>query len=282
MDKLNMDQVKKIAEKIKEETAMPAYSLVIDKERQPDIFDSKFGGMPYWDLKKEYPTDADGGKLMLLAQINLDRAEVSKPLPTKGMLQFFTGLDDVFGADFDEPDCQDTFRVVYHETVDYSISCEEIAGLSIPVSTEEAYEEYSPVFKEAAVDVVKKTAYMGLENYMFDAVFTEAAREVCGDSYEADSVYSVLDDEQYDYMSEELSNTDHWLLGYPYFTQSDPREYDEPRRVYDTLLFQMDSDDQGDEDYVLWGDCGVANFFIRREDLEKKDFSRVLYNWDCC
>ena len=33
---------------------------------------------------------------------------------------------------------------------------------------------------------------------------------------------------------------------------------------------------------ILWGDCGVANFFISRTDLEKLDFSRVLYNWDCC
>lgn len=282
MDELNMEQVKKIVEKIKEKTAMQAYSLVIDTERQPDIFDSKFGGMPYWDLKKEYPADSDGEKLMLLAQINLDRAEVSKPLPTKGMLQFFTALDDVFGADFDKLDCQDTFRVVYHETVDYNISREEIEKLDIPVSTEEEYEEYTPVYKEAAVDVMKKTVYMGPENYLFDSVFAEAAREVCGDGYEADSVYAALDEDEYDYVSEELSNADHWLLGYPYFTQTDPREYDEPYRVYDTLLFQMDSDYQGNEDYVLWGDCGVANFFIRLEDLEKKDFSRVLYTWDCC
>ena len=40
----------------------------------------------------------------------------------------------------------------------------------------------------------------------------------------------------------------------------------------------MDSD--GEE--VLWGDCGVANFFIKDEDLAKKDFSNILYSWDCC
>ena len=59
------------------------------------------------------------------------------------------------------------------------------------------------------------------------------------------------------------------------------REYEEKYRVYDTLLFQMDSD-YGDEDYVLWGDCGVGNFFIHQEDLKKRDFRKVLYNWDCC
>ena len=25
----------------------------------------------------------------------------------------------------------------------------------------------------------------------------------------------------------------------------------------------------------------VGNFFIRPDDLAKKDFSKVLYNWDC-
>ena len=43
------------------------------------------------------------------------------------------------------------------------------------------------------------------------------------------------------------------------------------------LLFQLDSDDG-----VMWGDCGVGNFFITDADLKRRDFSRVLYNWDCC
>ena len=32
----------------------------------------------------------------------------------------------------------------------------------------------------------------------------------------------------------------------------------------------------------MWGDSGVANFFIDSEDLEKRDFSKVFYTWDCC
>ncbi len=36
------------------------------------------------------------------------------------------------------------------------------------------------------------------------------------------------------------------------------------------------------EDYILWGDAGVGNFFINREDLKRRDFSKILYNWDCC
>ena len=36
-----------------------------------------------------------------------------------------------------------------------------------------------------------------------------------------------------------------------------------------------------DGDYIMWGTMGVANFFIRKEDLEKENFEEVLYNWDC-
>ena len=40
--------------------------------------------------------------------------------------------------------------------------------------------------------------------------------------------------------------------------------------------------DEGNSYSILWGDCGVANFFIPRANLERLDFSQVLYNWDCC
>jgi len=29
------------------------------------------------------------------------------------------------------------------------------------------------------------------------------------------------------------------------------------------------------------GDAGVLNFFINREKLKNKDFTEILYNWDC-
>jgi uncharacterized protein ywqG len=33
---------------------------------------------------------------------------------------------------------------------------------------------------------------------------------------------------------------------------------------------------------LMWGDSGVANFFITPEDLAKRDFSRVAFVFDCC
>lgn len=274
---MDSEKVEKIVGEIKERTKVMAYSLVIDLEKQPEIFDSKFGGLPYWDLNKDYPIDSKGNKLMMLAQINLDRIEADDMIPKEGMLQFFIGTNDIFGMDFDEPDKQDAFRVIYHECIDYSVSKEQIEELNIPVCTDSEMEEYSPVFREAALDISKKEIYMGPMDYRFEQLFEQIAME----KYEEDISgsqfsYGELDDKCYEF------NMGHWLLGYPYFTQTDPREYEEKYRYYDTLLFQMDSDYVMNEDYVLWGDCGVGNFFINSEDLKNRDFSKILYNWDCC
>ena len=71
----------------------------------------------------------------------------------------------------------------------------------------------------------------------------------------------------------------HKIGGYPGFTQWDPRGEGDS---HDMLLFQLDSDCHNSKDRVLWGDCGIGNFFINREKLKSCDFSDVIYNWDCC
>nr|WP_281402006.1 DUF1963 domain-containing protein [Xanthomonas theicola] len=39
---------------------------------------------------------------------------------------------------------------------------------------------------------------------------------------------------------------------------------------------QLDSDQA-----MMWGDSGIADFFIDPADLHRGDFSPVAYNWDC-
>lgn len=280
---MNYNEIKPIIEELKKRTKQEAFSLKICKDKVPGFSDSKFGGVPYWDMKKMYPVDSKGNQLMLLAQINLDCYDFGELLPKTGILQFFTGLDDVFGLNFDEQDRQDTFRVVYHETINYDVTKEAVMSLGIPINLNEEMWEYTPVFKECALEVSKTEVYMGESDYRFDTLFREIAREQDIPLPENESLYSLLEEKAYDQMVEELSNSGHWLLGYPYFTQSDPREYEEKYRYYDIMLFQMDSDyGKDDGDLVLWGDCGVGNFFMNSEDLKKRFFGKALYNWDCC
>lgn len=54
------------------------------------------------------------------------------------------------------------------------------------------------------------------------------------------------------------------LGGYAYFTQEDPRSYELSNEQWH-LLFQMDTHDEDDDVWIMWGDCGVGNFFIQPE-----------------
>ncbi len=283
-------EVYEIMEEMKQHTKTNAYSLEIETGKAPGFLDSKFGGIPYWDMDKPYPTTSQGSPLMLLAQINLEKMFAEIPpdpqglLPQTGMLQFFIQVDsayNIYGMDFEHQDIQEGFRVVYHEKIDCQVTPEQVERLQIPVCAglENTYD--SPLFQEAALKITRKEVCMGEGDYRFGKLFGKIAKEKFGDRYKGKSLYDCLESDEYDKVMEEFGNEGHWLLGYPYFTQEDPREDEGKYKYYDTLLFQMDSD-YGDEDYVLWGDCGVGNFFIHQEDLKKRDFRKVLYNWDCC
>jgi uncharacterized protein YwqG len=45
-----------------------------------------------------------------------------------------------------------------------------------------------------------------------------------------------------------------------------------------TLLLQLDSDDAAD---MMWGDAGRLYFWIRKQDLRARDFSRVWMILQC-
>lgn len=272
------EKAKAIVAEVKRRTAAPCWKLTLQPEGPCGLLDSKVGGLPYWDPALPYPTDSQGNKMTLLAQLNFAQLGTEAPLPAQGLLQFFIGQDDVFGIDFDQPDRQKNFRVVYHPEPDSALTLEQIQALKLPTHVEA--DLCTPVIREAAFTAEKTVGYMGPGDCRFEALFRETVRAVTGEDIGGKNEYQYFDKADRDYFYDQLSAAGHRLLGYPFFTQYDPRE---PEGPYDTLLFQLDSDMAEDrKDLVLWGDCGVGNFFINREDLLCRDFSRILYNWDCC
>ena len=271
------EKAKAIVAEVKRRTETPCWKLTLQPEGPCGLLDSKVGGLPYWDPALPYPTDSQGNKMTLLAQLNFAQLGTEDPLPAQGLLQFFIGQDDVFGIDFDQPDSQKDFRVVYHPEPDPALTLEQIQALDLPTHVEA--DLCTPVIREAAFIAEKTVGYMGPGDCRFEALFREAVRAVTGEDIGDKNEYQYFDKADRDYFYDQLSTAGHRLLGYPFFTQYDPRE---PEGPYDTLLFQLDSDMAEDrKDLVLWGDCGVGNFFINREDLLRRDFSRILYNWDC-
>lgn len=277
------ERLKKIIDELHCRTGCDAYRLSIQPEKETTLFCSKIGGLPYWDLSKPYPTDLAGEKLLLLAQINFDEAEMNadSPLPQTGLLQFFVADDDIVGADFDYPNQQTSFRVIYHPEIDKSVTAEQLHAQGIPhMPTEDSYG--FPIMVEAALQIEKQKSVMTISDYQFDHVLANIIKDVCGESIKTEGWYSFLTKEERNYLFVEYELNGHWMLGYPFFTQQDPRWGCPELQKYDTLLFQLDSDGIDKKDYILWGDCGVANFFIPLENLKKKDFSDVFYTWDCC
>ena len=58
----------KFLEMVKKERSIPYYKISLSKEDNISIFDSKYGGTPYWDMEMKYPEG-----LYLLAQINFEK-----------------------------------------------------------------------------------------------------------------------------------------------------------------------------------------------------------------
>ena len=272
------ERSRQLLDEIKRRTQTTAYVLAFDSESAPTIFDSKVGGLPYWDPEKTYPTDSNGKKMFLLAQINFDQDKAESPLPQSGMLQFFIGGEEMYGLDLDHPSEQKDWRIVYHEKVDASVTAEAVEAMGIPSNNGDDEEVDSPVFRSCVFRLVKKETWLTPDHWeRFDELTLEVAKDLFGET-DAESANEVFGEDQYALLEEEYFYSENsQLLGHPFFTQEDARE--EGSR-YNTLLFQLDSETV--DDVVMWGDSGVGNFFINAEDLKRLDFSNVLYNWDCC
>ena len=275
---INRDTVDLIIKKIKEKTIRKSIKINEEEAVNLSIFDSKFGGLPYWDESMEYPTDSNGDGLVLLAQINFEMTPINdERFPKTGILQFFVGTNDLMGADFDDMTTQKGFRVVYHENINKDITKEEIRAQGIRANTEldGASEEYFPFYKQYEITFEELAEPISSATHNFEEVLKSTAEEVL--RKKVDNVWDTLEEYE-DYINDTFYICGHKMLGYPFFTQWDPREDDDMYndKKYDTLLLQIDS--EGD---ILWGDSGVGNFFINEQDLINKDFSNVIYTWDC-
>ena len=260
-----------IINEMKKRTEMEYYKVSL-VEKETDIYSSKLGGLPYWDLSKEYPKDSKGNKLILLAQINFKKENFDdERLPKGGILQFFIGDDDTFGCNFG--DVQDNWKVIYHEKIVNDISEDKIKALDIPTNKTA---EDSPMKKDMeplALKFEKNIGFITTITYNFEDIFKDILKEKYNEEITEKNLYFHFGNPAYEYIMNSFEAFGHKLLGYPDFTQDDIRKED---TKYDTLLFQVDSD-KG----IMWGDMGVANFFINSKDLRNKDFSKVLYTWDC-
>lgn len=265
-----------------EQTRQPFIQLKL-KTGSGDLYASKLGGTPYLPPDYAYPCQKNGEPLRLLTQINFTQIPPLEGFPDKGILQFYISQGSSWGMDYDDPTNQDSYRVIYHEHILSDIPTPHLpAGLlendDFPFSGECLLEPRVETMSITLGDFRSSAAFQTIINQQ-SAEVRDILQPYCND----DSLHysDELEDARETYQEAHPENG-HRLGGYPFFTQEDPR-FNPSLARYSTLLLQIDTDSiEGDLPFeIMWGDCGVANFFITPEALQQRDFSDVLYNWDC-
>lgn len=241
-----------------ESSVKPFIRIFAKADEDLSLTQSKFGGTPYLPHGHEYPSGSSGNPLFLLAQINFAEVPKLDHFPEKGILQIYTADDGMYGLDLDDPFDQANYRVIFFEDVDEEQAQQDI---ELPV-----YDNF-PVLNSHSLRFEIQHTPVSPKDQAFDECFGMPAFEFFDrfgdDKVEVRRAYARL-----------AQGNGHKLGGYAHFTQEDPRlvqEFEESK-----LLLQIDSDHKD----ILWGDEGVANFFIHPEDLKDLEFSEVLYNWD--
>ncbi|MDE5936081.1 MAG: DUF1963 domain-containing protein [Ruminococcus sp.] len=216
------EDMKKLINAVKEQSRKEAILIKMNPDKDISVFDSKLGGLPYWDLSRPYPVDSYGTKMVMLAQFNLSKLPENDVFPEKGILQFFLPVY----CDYDE--C----KVIYHESIDNSLTEDDIKSLDIPDSLSDEDLFFTG---ESGMEFMKTTVPINPSDSSSDILMHDMAEKLGISIDKTLRFYEIYtDDEEY----EEPHSYESFLLGYPFFINYDTRPDD---NKYNTLLFQTGS-----------------------------------------
>ena len=241
------------------------------------VTDSKVGGMPYIPKGGALPRSAEGKLLFMLAQINCEQLPENNLYPKKGLLQFWIAdtEDPLYGLDYDDPCSNDFKRVIYYPTFGEALPIDDFIN-------DYTFDDENLPFNsktQFALHFKKDTESISLEERAANQLFFEKWNEAFSTQITTiDEFFEEVPNDICEEINASLLKepTGHKIGGYPYFIEYDPREENDPHTF---LLLQIDSDEvKGKE--ILWGDCGVANFFISPEDMANCKFDDVLFHWE--
>ena len=254
--------------------AQPLHEWKSKAQNEPLIFESKIGGIPYLPADENLPVDEEGNPMKLLAQINCKDLKELKDYPTEGMIQFYLTTNPMW----------EEAVVKYYSQVDYNIKSEVVSE-----RIKEIYKEGNtcfPVEGEYGLEFNEDEESMSRDDDRLMALFCQYYTELSGEWI---SMPEDAGDEVYELFESYCDNSyagGHKIGGYQSSTQpADYFQYEKDALPIDVmaddgevLLFQMDSELKRT---IMWGDLGVAQFFIKRSDLKAKKFENAYFTWDC-
>jgi uncharacterized protein YwqG len=241
--------------------ARPALLLRPDASADPASAAARLGGPAWFTDGEEWPRNAAGLPLEFVAQVNFAQLPPLPGFPRQGVARFFVGRDDLWGADFDAPDRSDV-RVLWYEG-------EQSGGRHQPPAPP-ARGGHSP-FQDDAVRAsglaLRPEPAEDLPDFYSWQLQERLERHAGRDGLQAveDRLVALCETRAFA----------HRIGGHPTFTQYDFRRRGQHDDL-DVVLLGLSSDDA-----VMWGDAGEAAFLMRATDLERRDFSRVAFYWDC-
>lgn len=244
-------------------------------------WNSKLRGIPYYPKDSPWPLDVEARALVMLVQINFSEMPALAGYPTEGIVQIYISAeyvpekqmwgmrsDDKHNTERGRLTDQSYFRVIYFTQV--SRDPEKLITATPTVQFDEEYG--FPAMDEAQLIFTPGSSYVRHEDYRFRRFFGKDGFEFFfGRDRDMDGVRDAY---------EKFMGGRRYVArigGYSRVEQNDPRlEFPDEDWI---LLFSLDS--ESDSDYAVgWGSGGVGNFYIRAEDLARRDFSNVMYYWD--
>ena len=275
---ITLEDINIVIEKIKKNNSRECINIIIEENNSLNLTDSKFGGLPYISTDADTPKDSNDNQLALLAQINCSDLPENTLYPKDGLLQFWISRNDDFGLDNKKDYC-----VKYIENIEDNITKESILN-KYKLLDEENSEEHSPFSKKNtsfALKFEKGISTITSTDFLFEDLALKTIHELFPDE-NIEDLYDDLERDVFNTLFKAFNGVDHAIGAYPTFTQWDPRNPEE-KDAYGITLLQVEShwDNDSNNNEIMWGDSGVANFFINKEKLEHLNFEDVLFNWDC-
>lgn len=266
-----------------------------DKSATPlGVGASKIGGCPHVPTGFVYPEytgeDYDGTvktrPLSFMAQINLkdiSGLDSEGLLPETGVLSFFYDvISQPWGFD---PNDKGSARVYYFP--DENV----LSPLELPGEMEEdavipefrvKFEKHASLPGFESVEIDGKNGYEGYDDY--EKACVSLGYDPGDDGYGEITKLLGFPDVIQNPMEEECERISRgYSCGCPEDYQKTPKEeipdIEEKAKEW-TLLFQMGTVETDDYE-LMFGDCGHIYFWIRKSDLEKRDFDNVWLILQC-
>lgn len=251
-----------------EKSKRPVVKINVSKGCYAKEFDSFLFGLPKY-IEGEIPTMPDGNQMRFMAQINFADVQGLPDYPTSGILQIWMHVDKYKSFwDFKNgeehkiiyiPNPASSKNNIDNVNIDKSIYVQQLADFP-DFNDGNADKNYKMAFSNITEESVAGSDINIVRKYI--------TNELNARGMDIDKYSKLFKDGQF--------KCDAWgtkIGGYPAFTQGGIPDFE----VRNTLLLQIDSCDQ-----FMWGDSGIANFFISHDDLVNKNFNNVEFYWDCC